>query len=110
MIAALWAKAQGYPRSRWIFALVLGAIIIGAALWFRSSPEQQTQRVGREFASMDECLAFIMSDIGDSLEFITDKPGDISGHSTKKRLFYRCELKVTGTRGPVLEGRWDRLK
>lgn len=98
----------GYSIWSWAFAVILGAIPVVWAVTRTPAPE--TQRVGREFTSMDECLTFIMSDIGDSLEFINDKPGDISGHSTKKKLFYRCELKITGTRGPVLEGRWDRLK
>lgn len=71
---------------------------------------EKTQRVGREFSSMQECLDFIGVDVVDRLKILSDKPGDISGKSETKRLFFRCEARMTGTRGLVLEGRWDRPK
>lgn len=100
----------GYPKSQWIAAVVIGAFIFGAVMWARSGPKQQTQRVGREFASMQQCLKFIADDVGEKLNAISDKPGDISGKTVASGLFFRCETTLTGTRGPVLEGRWDRLK
>lgn len=71
---------------------------------------KDTQRVGREFSSMSECLRFIEVDVGERLRVLSDKPGDISGKSDVNELFFRCEAKMTGTRGLVLEGRWDRLR
>lgn len=71
---------------------------------------QDKQRVGREFTSMRECLEFIEMDTREPLKIFTDKPGDISGKTAKNGLSFRCELMSTGTRGLVLEGRWDRLK
>lgn len=71
---------------------------------------ERTQRVGREFSSMQECLSFISKDMGEALNPISDKPGDVSGKGRTSNRFFRCELTVTGTRGPVLQGRWDRPK
>lgn len=72
--------------------------------------EKSTQQVGREFASMQECLSFIEQDMGESLNHITDKPGNISGKGRVSGMNFRCELTVTGTRGHVLTGKWDRPK
>lgn len=100
----------GYPRSQWFMALFFAAVVMAVFAWLKPNPGPETKRVGREFTSMRQCLDFIANDLGEPLKAILDKPGDISGHSTKNKLFYRCELKITGTRGPVLEGRWDRLE
>lgn len=59
---------------------------------------------------MKECLEFIGKDTNDSLKVATDKPGDVSGRTVRDKLFFRCEARATGTRGVILEGRWDRLK
>lgn len=100
----------GYPVSQWVLGLVLASLVISAALWFQADPGQQTHRVGREFASMAQCLKFIANDVGDQLNVISDKPGDVSGKTSTHGLFFRCEASATGTRGLVLDGRWDRLK
>lgn len=59
---------------------------------------------------MKECLDFIALDTIDTLKILSDEPGDVSGLTERQRLFFRCEVKTTGTRGLVLEGRWDRPK
>lgn len=66
---------------------------------------QKTQRLGRDFSSMDECMSFINSQIG-PLKPITDKLGHISGHGDQK-LFFICETQVTGSKGIYVQGRWD---
>lgn len=70
----------------------------------------ETERVGRRFQTMAQCLDFIRQDTGDTLRVITDKPGDVSGKTSRDGLFFRCEARATGTEGIILEGRWDRLK
>jgi hypothetical protein len=59
---------------------------------------------------MMQCLEFIANDTGDRLNALSDKPGDVSGRTVRDKLFFRCEARATGTRGLILEGRWDRLK
>lgn len=77
-------------------AVCAGVVIAGCG--------DKTKMLAREFRTMDECIAFINSEIG-PLKVITDKPGDISGRGDQK-LFFRCEAQVTGTRGLFVEGRW----
>lgn len=87
---------------RAVVIMAVAVLVVGCA------PERE--KVGRKFQSMDECISFIRADLGESLKVVTDKPGDISGISEPSKLFFRCELMVTGTQGTFLEGRWDRLK
>ncbi|KAA0910685.1 hypothetical protein [Pusillimonas sp. ANT_WB101] len=100
----------GYPKGEWIAAIVVGLAILGGGYWFMYGSESKTHRVGREFVSMDQCLEFIANDTGDQLNVISDELGDVSGKTVLDGLFFRCEARTTGTRGLVLEGRWDRLK
>lgn len=89
---------------RWVAAMCLAVAVavVGCG--------EPTQRVGRQFTSMQQCLDFIEKDMGEPLTVQTDKPGDVSGKGKVSGRFFRCELKMTGTQGPVLEGRWDRPK
>lgn len=67
---------------------------------------ESTKMVGREFRTMTECMEFVKGQVG-PLNIITDKPGDISGRQAGSKRFFRCETKVTGTRGILVEGRWE---
>lgn len=90
-------------KAAWIAAVAAGAMVACSG-----GPEKE--RVGRRFQTMAQCLDFIQQDTGDTLQVITDKPGDVSGTTHRDRLFFRCEARATGTEGLILEGRWDRLK
>lgn len=99
-------------RSNWIVNLIslffVGLILFG--LHSCINRERDSTRVGRDFSSMDQCLDFIRADTGEALKIVTDKPGDVSGLTVPSKLFFRCELMNTGTKGIFLQGRWDRKK
>lgn len=98
---------QGKRQMAWAIAPVaLTLIFLGGWWWMASTKE--SSRVGREFASMQQCLDFVESDMGEPLRVQVDKPGDVSGKGSQSGRFFRCEIQMTGTRGPVLQGRWDR--
>lgn len=82
-----------------------GVMLIAAACMALTGCGEKTERLGREFSSMNECMTFIGTQIG-PLKVITDTPGDISGWGDQK-LFFRCEARMTGTRGLLVEGRWS---
>lgn len=88
------------------------AILVAAALAALSGCKRgpETKRVGREFHTTAECLDLVRADTKEQLQVITDKPGDVSGTTRQSKLFFRCETKVTGTKGVFVSGRWDRLK
>lgn len=83
--------------------LALAVIASGALL---AACGERTKTVGREFHTMAECMAFVNTQVG-PLKVITDTPRDISGRQVEGNRFFRCEKKVTGTRGILVEGRWD---
>lgn len=89
-------------------AFFLGALC--AVFLAGCSKSEDTVRVGREFLTMADCLHFIEEDLGEGLQVQTDEANNVSGKSSVNGLFFRCEAKSTGSRGVVLEGRWDRLK
>lgn len=98
-------------RIEWGIGAIIGAVIVGAAAWFRfgdSGP--QKHQVGTQFSSMSECLRFIERDMGEALDAITDKPGNVSGKSVETGRFFHCEFRVTGTKGPQLIGKWERFR
>lgn len=87
-------------RCIWVIFTSLGLVACG----------ESTQRVGREFHSMQQCLAFIEQDVRESLVTQTDTLQNVSGKTAETGKFFRCELKETGSRGRFVEGRWDRAK
>ena len=80
-------------------------LLIGAILAVSACGESK-KMVGREFRTMAECLQFVKDQVG-PLKVITDKPGDVSGQQLGSKRFFRCETKVTGSRGILVEGRWE---
>lgn len=85
--------------------LLAAVVLLGCG---EKKPETVT--VGREFHSMQECINFIETDLKDFTKPARDTPDLISGFTINDRLYFICEAKVTGTRGRVITGRWDRLK
>lgn len=111
--SALWVTVQGVDtleedmRAMSVMGLLS---VAGLSVAITACGDSKTQRVGREFSSMQECLDYIAMDTVDSLKILSDEPGDVSGRTERQRLYFRCEAKATGSRGLVLEGRWDRPK
>lgn len=89
--------------------VVFTVVVLVAGWWWLSRPSD-THLVGREFASMQDCLSFIEQDMGESLRVITDNPTKVAGKGGDSDLFFNCTLEYTGTRGPVLIGKWQRHK
>lgn len=110
-VAQPFKLSKALPGINWIFVVNLSAmslVLFGFYSCMNYKPDAEKQRVGREFSSMAECLEFIRSDTGEGLNVVNDKPGDVSGLTIPSKLFFRCEVMDTGTKGIFLQGRWDR--
>lgn len=92
---------------------VLVGVAAVAVLLVGCSGKPEYKRVGRDFSSLQQCVRFIEADIakalpGEQLSIVTDTPTEVSGLSKPNRMFFTCEIQKTGTRGTVLQGRWDQ--